>query len=199
VRGGPGTNYTLLGTLDPGAQAPVTGRYGSWWQISYNGTSGWVFGDIVTAANVESVPEVQPPPAPTAPPATAVPTAVPPTPTVAPQPTADARGLVADSYQVEDAPGPYPLGSNIWFNMWVSNRSTASVEFTALGTWVQENGQFQMSWTNSAIQPHQQFDWRDHLYSNHITAAGTYHLYLRVCFADGVCANLAGPVEVVVQ
>jgi hypothetical protein len=199
VRTGPGTHYSLLGALDPGAQAPVTGRYGNWWQISYNNAAGWVLGDIVTVANAEGVPEVQPPPAPTLPPATAVPTAAPATATPTPPPAADTRGLVVDGYQVEGAPGPYPLGADIWFNMWITNKSGASVGFNALGTWIQENNQFQMSWTNSAIQPGPQFIHRDHLYAHHITAAGAYHLYLRICFTDGVCVNLAGPVEIVVQ
>jgi len=199
VRTGPGTNYTLLGALDPGAQAAVTGRYGNWWQISYNNAAGWVLGDIVTVANAEGVPEVQPPPAPTLPPATAVPTAAPAPATPTPPPAADTRGLVVDGYQVEGAPGPYPLGADIWFHIWITNKSGAAVAFNSLGTWIQENDQFQMSWTNSAIQPSPQFIHRDHLYAQHITAAGTYHLYLRICFTDGVCVNLAGPVEIVVQ
>jgi hypothetical protein len=200
VRGGPGTNYNVVGFLDPGAQAPVTGKYGDWWQIRYDDAAGWVLGELVTPSNTDNVPEVQPPPAPTLPPAPA--TAVPPTaapPTATPPPAANTRGLVADGYQVEGAPGPYSLGSNIWFNMWVSNKAGATVEFAALGTVVLENNQYQQSWTYSDIEPGGQLSWRDHLYSNHITAPGTYHLALRVCFRDGQCADLAGPVEIIVQ
>jgi hypothetical protein len=200
VRGGPGTNYGIVGFLNPGDQAPVTGQYDGWWQILYEDAPAWVSGEVVTAANTENVPEVQPPPAPTRPPATATspaPTAAPPTAT--PPPAADTRGLVADGYQVEGAPGPYSLGSDIWFNMWISNKSGAPVEFAALGTAVLENNQYQQSWSYSEIEPGQQFNWRDHLYGHHITSPGTYHLVLRVCFRDGQCADLAGPVEIIVQ
>jgi uncharacterized protein YraI len=205
VRSGPGTNYSIIGSLDPGAQAPVTGKYGDWWQIQYNAAPGWVFGEIVTASNVENVPEVQPPPVPTRPPATAAPapTAVPPTavapPTATPPPAAGTRGLVADGYQVEGAPGPYHVGQDIWFDMWITNKSGAPVEFVALGTWIQENGQYQKSWSYSEIPSDRQFTHRDHIYSNQITAPGTYHLFLRICFSDGQCADLAGPVEIIVQ
>ena len=168
----------------------------------YDNAPGWVYGEIVTATDVENVPEVQPPPAPTLPPVTATsvppaPTAVPPT--AAPPPVTGVRGLVADGYQVEGAPGPYSVGSDIWFNMWITNKSGAPVEFTALGTVVQENGQFQKSWTYSEIPSDRQFTHRDHLYAHHITAPGTYHLFLAICFTDGECANLAGPVEIIVQ
>jgi hypothetical protein len=202
VRGGPGTNYNVVGYLNPGDKAPVTGQYGGWWQIVYDDAPGWVSGEIVTATDVEDVPEVQPPPAPTRPPVTATsvppaPTAVPPT--AAPPPATGTRGLVADDYQVEGAPGPYSVGSDIWFNMWITNNSGAPVDFVALGTWIQENGQFQKSWSYSQVPSDRQFVHRDHVYGNQIPAPGTYHLFLRICFADGECANLAGPVEVVVQ
>lgn len=200
VRGGPGTNYNILGYLNPGDQAPVTGQYGGWWQVLYEDAPGWVYGEIVTVSNAENVPEVQPPTAPTRPPATATspaPTAAPPTAT--PPSAAGTRGLVADGYQVEGAPGPYSVGSDIWFNMWITNHSGAPVAFTALGTWIQENGQFQKSWTNSHVPSDRQFTHRDHIYAHQITAPGTYHLFLRICFTDGQCANLAGPVEIIVQ
>ena len=60
VREGPDITYTRLGYLDPGAQAEVTGRDGDWWQILYNETPGWVFGELVTAYNAE---QIEPPPA----------------------------------------------------------------------------------------------------------------------------------------
>jgi len=66
VRSGPGTNYAHLGYLDPGAQAEVIGRYGDWWQIRYNDAPGWVFGELVTVSNADSVPQVEPPAASTA-------------------------------------------------------------------------------------------------------------------------------------
>ena len=65
IRSGPGTNYARLGYVDPGAQAEVIGRYGDWWQIRYNDAPGWVFGELVTVSNADSVPQVESPAAPT--------------------------------------------------------------------------------------------------------------------------------------
>lgn len=199
VRTGPGTGYNRVGYITPGGQATVIGRYGGWWEVMYQGGEGWVFGDIVTAYNVEGVPEVVPPPAPTAapvPPTAVPPTAVPPTavpPTTAP---VSARGIIANSYTVERAPGPYAVNADIWFNMDVSNTSNSTVEYIALGTVVEQTNQFQKSWTYSNFTPGQRFTWRDHL---NIPAAGSYNLWLTICFMDGECARLAGPIAVTVQ
>ena len=108
----------------------------------------------------------------------------------------DFRGLVPDEYLVENAPGPYATGQSIWFNMWITNVSSGSVEYTALGTWVEETGQFQKSWTHSEIAAGQQFAWRDYI---RISNPGTYHLWLRICFSDGACFNMLGPVTVAIQ
>lgn len=85
VRGGPGTNYNILGGANQGERYAVTGKSndGTWWQISYNGQNGWVFGDLVSTQNVESVQVAQNIPAPP-------PTAVPPTPTPVPPPVEQA-------------------------------------------------------------------------------------------------------------
>jgi hypothetical protein len=201
VRGGPGTNYALLGYLEPSARADLTGRYSDWWQISYNGASAWVFGSLVTATNADDVPQVQPPPAPpppTAVPATAAPTAPPPT--AAPS---DYRGLVPQGFQVEGAPGPYGSASDIWFNIWINNTSGTTVEYDALGIFVEETGQFQRSYFSTppnypAFVPGQKFSHRDHI--NQFTLGpGTYHLSLMICFKDSYCPKMWGPVEVVVQ
>lgn len=93
VRGGPGTNYNIIGGAQPGQRFPVTGKNqaGDWWQINYNGQAGWVFGQLVTTQNVEQVALAQNiPPAPTAappPPATNTPVPQPTQPPAA-QPTA---------------------------------------------------------------------------------------------------------------
>lgn len=202
VRTGPGTSYTRIGYIDPGGQARVIGRYGGWWQIDYNGTPGWVYGALVTASNVENVPEVQPPPAPTAPPAAPAPTATtaPPAPT-APIASSDFRGLIPEGYQVEGAPGPYAVNQNICFNMWITNGSGERFEYDSLGTWVQETGQFQKSYFSNPpaypyFTPGQKFYHRDCL---KISAPGTYHLWLAIHFKDGTPALLKGPVEVIVQ
>jgi len=78
VRGGPGTNYNILGAAQPGERYPVTGRNDAsdWWQIDYSGQVGWVFGQLVTPQNVETVAVAQNIPAPP-PPTPAPPTATP--------------------------------------------------------------------------------------------------------------------------
>lgn len=83
VRGGPGTNYNVVGTASPGQEFRITGKspgLGDWWQIDYGGRTGWVYSQLVTAANAETVQVALNIPAP--PPPTATP--VPPTPVPAP-------------------------------------------------------------------------------------------------------------------
>jgi len=58
IRRGPGTGYEKLGFLDPGAEAPVTGRYGDWWRIDYEGEVAYISGDWATAFDADEVPEV---------------------------------------------------------------------------------------------------------------------------------------------
>ncbi|MEA3342393.1 MAG: SH3 domain-containing protein [Chloroflexota bacterium] len=201
VRSGPGTNYTKLGYLEPSAQANVTGRYNDWWQIQYDGGTAWVFGELVTASDVDGVAQVEPPPAPTAAPVTAIPpTAV--APTAAPQPTAapvtDIRGLHPDKFEVEGAPGPYNVGQAIWFHIWITNKTASSVEYEYLGVQVEETGRVQKSYTYSEFTPNQQFHHHDQMHDK-IDAPGTYHLWLVIQFRDGNGFKLLGPVEVIVQ
>jgi hypothetical protein len=196
VRTGPSTGYTLLGYLEPGTEAELAGRYGDWWQIRYGDGLAWVFGELVTAYDAGSVSQVQPPaPPPTAPPPppTAVPTAAPPTATPVPQ---DVRGLRANSYSVEGAPGPYGVGASIWFNFNVTNQSTEVVGYNWLGTWVEQTGQVQKSWSYSEFSSGQTLNWRDNI---NIPQAGTFNLWLAVEFSDGSTALLSGPVTVTVQ
>lgn len=91
VRGGPGTNYNIIGGANPGERYPVTGKSndGTWWQIDYNGQAGWVFGDLVSTTGVESVEVAQniPAPPPTAVPVPAAPEPAAPAP-AAPEPAA---------------------------------------------------------------------------------------------------------------
>ena len=57
IRTGPGTNYGLAGSAQVGETFRVTGKNagGDWWQIDYNGQTGWVFGQLVTATGTEGV------------------------------------------------------------------------------------------------------------------------------------------------
>jgi hypothetical protein len=85
VRSGPGTTYSLLGSEQQGSTFRITGKNadGTWWQIDYKGSAGWVFGQLVAVTGGEGVAVAQNiPPAPTAAPAP------PPTNTPVPQPTA---------------------------------------------------------------------------------------------------------------
>lgn len=79
VRSGPGTSYGIVGQARNGERYDVTGKNqaGSWYEINFNGRTGWVAGQYVriegdpgaiqVAANIPA-PPVQPtrPPAPTA-------------------------------------------------------------------------------------------------------------------------------------
>ncbi|MBN1179806.1 MAG: SH3 domain-containing protein [Anaerolineae bacterium] len=188
VRTGPSTNYTLIGHLDPGAQASVSGRYNDWWQVVYNGGAGWVYGELVTPYNTDGVAQVQPPPAPTAAP---VPPTATPAPTATAQPTVDTRGLQAISFNVENAPGPFNTAFDVWFNFNVRNGGTATVDIAALGLAV--NGQIQRSWTAYTMPPGGVLDWRDHINQFELPS-GAYNAYLRVCFTDGACVDLSGPI-----
>jgi hypothetical protein len=66
VRGGPGTEYPILGWLEPGQSAEITGLSpdGGWWQIRFAGVadeSAWVSTAYITARNTRNVPVVKPP------------------------------------------------------------------------------------------------------------------------------------------
>ena len=54
VREGPGTTFGVIGTASAGQRFPVTGKNpaGDWWRISYNGQTGWVFGNLVKVVNL---------------------------------------------------------------------------------------------------------------------------------------------------
>lgn len=105
VRGGPGTNFSVLGTLQPGQSFPIIGidANGAWYRIDFNGPAGWVAVAIVqssggcgnlpvsdVAGNSAPTSSVPTPVPPTNPPAqgqnppTTPPTAVPGQPTTAP-------------------------------------------------------------------------------------------------------------------
>jgi uncharacterized protein YraI len=50
VRGGPGTEYNLVGAMQNGESAEILGKNpaGDWWQVLLtNGQQGWVFGQLV--------------------------------------------------------------------------------------------------------------------------------------------------------
>jgi hypothetical protein len=53
VRGGPGTSFPVVAQLPAGEALPITGsdpQWPGWWQVSHNGETAWVFGELVHAA-----------------------------------------------------------------------------------------------------------------------------------------------------
>lgn len=78
ARGGPGTDFGLVGAVNQGQAFDVIGKNadGTWWQFCcVNGQQAWVFGELVSVENSDSVPVAQNIPA--APVAVAPPTAAP--------------------------------------------------------------------------------------------------------------------------
>jgi hypothetical protein len=53
IRVGPSTTHPLMGAAQPGESFTVTAKSndGAWWQIEYNGQSGWLFGELVERRN----------------------------------------------------------------------------------------------------------------------------------------------------
>jgi cell division septation protein DedD len=199
VRSGPGTNFEAIGRLEPGEQAAVTGKYADWWQIDYGGAPAWVANWVVTSYDTDGVVEVEPPASPV-PPTAAPATAVPPTNTPAPAPAAaECRGLVADDFQVEGAPGPYSVGAQIWFNLWITNKTASTVEYRSLGV-VALQGEttvhYQQSYSYSNIDGYKQFSHRDRII---LDSPGTYDLWLTIGFQDEYWCRLMGPVPVTVK
>ena len=89
VRGGPGTNYHVIGTASPSEKFVITGKnpgLGDWWQIDFTGQTGWVYGPLVTAINASAVQVALVIPAPPPPTATPIPPTLVPAPTQPPAP-----------------------------------------------------------------------------------------------------------------
>lgn len=127
VRGGPSTNYAVIGLANPGQVFDITGKNAAsdWWQINYNGQSGWVLGQLVTAANTTAVavaqnipPEPAPPPVVVAPPANT------------PEPAPPAEQPPAEQPPAEPEP-EQPSPSNYRFNVAVVGQCDPQ----AAGTW----------------------------------------------------------------
>lgn len=108
VRGGPGTNYNVIGAANAGQRYRITGRNGdsTWWQIDFNGQAGWVFSDLVSAQNAQTVTIAANIPAPPPPTATPIPqpTPVPP----APQPEQPAPEQPAPEQPAPEPEQPAP-------------------------------------------------------------------------------------------
>lgn len=101
VRAGPGTNYPVLDTFEPGEIAIVIGRNAdkSWWRVKLEGagTPGWVYARLVKLTGIdEQVPLVDaaPPPEPT------------------PEPIAQAEAATPAEEPTEAAPPTQPAAAN---------------------------------------------------------------------------------------
>jgi hypothetical protein len=82
-----------------------------------------------------------------------------------------------------------PANQGIWFNFSVTNASiTAALPYGALGAAVYKDGarvHFQGSYTNAALDPGQQLNWRDH---TAIGTPGIYQLQLAICYTPSLDA-----------
>jgi hypothetical protein len=215
LRSGPGTNFAVVGRLEGGASARVTGRYADWWQVDYGGTPAWVANWVVTDSNAEAVPEVAPPASPipstavppTAIPATAAPTAVPAT------AVPDTRGIVSDRFVVGNrqkdgsikANSQFGNAGDIWFDMQISNTTSETIIVDKWGAIVQETGHFQMSYGGPEagkpleLEGGKSWQHKDHFYNEEADLdVGTYHIWMRICFQDGYCVNIDGPVPITI-
>ncbi len=212
LRSGPGTTFSTVGRLEGGASARVTGKYADWWQVDYGGTPAWVANWVVADSNTEGVAEVAPPASPI--PSTSIPpTAVPPTaaaPTAIP-PTAvpDTRGIVSDRFDVGTkdlkvkAPGPFGNVGDVWFYVQISNTTMGKITVAKWGTFVEETGDFQMSYggpkAGKPLELEAGKSWQHEDHINQFTLPeGTYHLWERICFTDGYCVNIDGPVQITI-
>ncbi|HRJ44147.1 MAG TPA: endo-1,3-alpha-glucanase family glycosylhydrolase [Caldilineaceae bacterium] len=53
LRAGPSTDHPILAQIGRGTALPITGRdaaWPAWWQVTFNGSAGWVYGPLVSAA-----------------------------------------------------------------------------------------------------------------------------------------------------
>jgi N-acetylmuramoyl-L-alanine amidase len=70
ARGGPGTEYDVVGQLTAGQAYSVVGQNGEWWRISMgDGRAAWVAKGLVAFSGSEAVPTVAAPPTSAPPPA----------------------------------------------------------------------------------------------------------------------------------
>ena len=69
IRGGPGTNYAVIGSAASGQRFDISGKNasGDWWRIDYGGQDAWIYAPMVDASNAATI-AVVPTPVPTPPP-----------------------------------------------------------------------------------------------------------------------------------
>lgn len=182
VRGGPGTNYNIIGSTNAGQRFTVTGRNqaGDWWQINFNNQSGWLYGPLVTTENtggVQVAANIPPPPAPTntpVPPPPPPPTAVPepPPPTQPPAPRYEFNIAVVGECRRQPA-GTWFEG-RVYRNGQPSNGHLIVFSYAPDGPWVTQP---------QTSGPHEGYlNWDAGYYSHIISAsgpiAGTWYVWI---------------------
>jgi uncharacterized protein YraI len=225
VRGGPGTNYPVVGSITAGDTAPLLGRNaaGDWFVISYkNGLAGqgWVSANSSISSysgDKSQLAVVAAPPVP----ATAVPSAT-------PKPAGNPNGaLVNGAHGVSgmlnlcSTQVTFAVNERVCFVEWIKNNTTQAVPYGLLGvTAVKAGGgtQFQTSWSGEqaahgmlGIDPgcvgptdRCKGQWEDGI---RLSSAGSYQLFLSVCFSDyptcrgttGDWETLSGAIVITVQ
>jgi hypothetical protein len=211
VRGGPGTNYPIVGSIKAGDTAPVLGRNadGDWFVISYkNGVSGqgWVSANTSVSSysgDKSQLKVVAAPPAPA--------------PTATPRPAGNPNGgLVNGAHGVSgmlnlcSSQVIFAVNERVCFVEWIKNNTTQAVPYGLLGvTAVKDGGgtQFQTSWSGEqavhgllGIDPgcvgptdRCKGQWEDGI---RLGSAGGYKLFLSVCFSDyPTCRGASGDWE----
>lgn len=54
MRGGPGTNYAIVGYYNNGTKMSITGKTGNWYAVNYNGTKGYVSSDYIKISSTST-------------------------------------------------------------------------------------------------------------------------------------------------
>ena len=217
IRSGPGTDYSVIGGLQPGNDIPVLGRDsgGTWLVIAYASGQGWVAKMVVTVnGDTAGLPVVAaPPPPPTAVPPTAAPPSAAPTSAPVAPPPASSHGIVG-TLTLCDARTTYAANERICVIEQIYNSTNANIDYGILGvnaanitggpSW------FQSSWTgNLTLAPGCTGPvgtcggkWDD----GFKLSAGTYHFTLDICYSSvatcqhgGTWETLTAPITVVVQ
>ncbi|MCB0060756.1 MAG: SH3 domain-containing protein [Caldilineaceae bacterium] len=123
VRVGPSTLHAVIGSADSGESYPILGKSndGTWWQIDYNGQTGWVFAEIVEQKAATGVPVAVNIPTLPPPPPTWTPTITPtpeftPTPVFTPTPTPNYTYKLVDKGTCESTDGLPQFQGTIEYN-----------------------------------------------------------------------------------
>jgi uncharacterized protein YraI len=203
VRGGPGTNYDVIGNIKEGDTVPVIGKSaaGTWYAVDFGGAiegRAWVSGQVARYDGDDAdLPVVSAPPPP-APSATPKPANNP-----APGPIAGSHGV---SGQLRMCGGKltFAVNERVCFIEWIKNTTTAPVSYGVLGVGaVKTTGgsQFQTSWSAQlapqgllwidpgCVGPTDRCngEWEDGM---RLPSSGSWQLTLQVCFsAFDTCLN----------